>query len=324
MPNARKETAVESPDNSLPALDSATTARARPPSSVTGVDTLVEAHPGRWWTLARAATLTAALAALAMGLLASMNARAAQTVEVRDGDTAIARISLRDQTRIRVERGRITDVLGDLYDPAANPTGRLMVVKDEADGEIYVRPTAAPNPASLGPVVASSTTAPIKLDVKSDRGTFALLLQPTDVVGDTLVVRTAGLPAAPAAGASDAATPPQRAAAHVRAVKAMTVAMATTPSDGAPVADLDVRTVAAGGQEVALWREARFVLRQVFRSARMLGEAYELTNISGQRMVIDERELYRPGVWSVAVKRLNLQPGESTPVWVVRAPAANE
>ena len=68
-------------------------------------------------------------------MVVSSVALAAQTLEVRDGDTAIARISLRDQTRIRVDRARITDVLGDIYDAQRNPSGRIVLVKDDQDGE---------------------------------------------------------------------------------------------------------------------------------------------------------------------------------------------
>lgn len=255
------------------------------------------------------AWILAAIAALATSL-ASRPASAAQTLEVRDGDTALARISLRDQTRIRVDRGRITDVLGDIHDPAANPAGRLAMVRDESDGEVYVKPMpAAPGvPGADGVLAAPPFSTPVKLDVKTDRGTFALLLQPADVVGDTLVLRPVGSPKPPAAGEQ------RRAATHERGIKALTLSMVNPGLDAA----LQTVPVAGGGQEVALWREARFVLRQVSQAAGLVGQAYELTNLSGKRMVIDERELYREGVVAVAVRRLALVPGETTAVWIVR------
>jgi conjugal transfer pilus assembly protein TraK len=79
-----------------------------------------------------------------------------------------------------------------------------------------------------------------------------------------------------------------------------------------------VRRLAGGGLEFALWREARFVQVARYDVPGLVGEAYELTNISGQRMVIDERELYRPGVVSVSLRALQLAPGASTEVWIVR------
>jgi len=35
-------------------------------------------------------------------------------------------------------------------------------------------------------------------------------------------------------------------------------------------------------------------------------------------MVIDERELYRTRVLAVSARQLDLAPGETTPVWIVR------
>ena len=49
----------------------------------------------------------------------------------------------------------------------------------------------------------------------------------------------------------------------------------------------------------------------------LVGEKYQLTNVSKQRMVIDERELYRRGVLAVMVETLELEPGESTQIMVV-------
>lgn len=259
----------------------------------------------------RSELLALVMAGLALG--SSGAALAAQALDVRDGDTALARISLRDQTRIRVDRGRITDVLGDIHDPASNPTGRLALLRDEADGEVYVKPMPSSAwPSGVEPASSpGAAAAPVKLDVKTDRGTFALLLQPADVVGDTLVLRPIG-----AVGAVRARSEgePRKASAHARSVKALALALANPDLDGAPRAT----QVAGGGREVALWREARFVLRETQHASGLVGESYELTNISGQRMVIDERELYREGVVAVAVKRLTLAPGETTPVWLIR------
>ncbi|MGM9489652.1 TraK domain-containing protein [Ideonella sp. YS5] len=257
----------------------------------------------------RSELLAVVLAGLAIG--GSDSALAAQTLDVRDGDTALARISLRDQTRIRVDRGRITEVLGDIHDAATNPAGRIALVRDDADGEVYVKPMPASAGWPSGPEAAPApvtASAPVKLDIKTDRGTFALLLQPADVVGDTLVLRPLGSVRALPEGE------PRKASAHARSVKALTLAMVSPGQDGAPKGT----PVVGGGREVALWREARFMLREVQHVPGLVGETYELTNVSGKRMVIDERELYRDGVVAVAVKRLTLAPGEATPVWLVR------
>ena len=261
-----------------------------------------------------ATSALATLAALATFAVTSTCASAAQFIDARDGDTAIAKMSMKDQTRIKLERGRITDVIGDVYSKDKNPTGRIVVIPDEEDGEIYIRPVDA-------------GTRPVKIDLRTDRGKFSLLLQPVDIPGDTLILRSRGLASPPGSAATQtseflpvaippaaqtAGAPIPRNAGHVRALKALTLAMA-----GAEVpADIEVR---AASQLVTLWRESRFVLVATFLSRELVGETYELTNVSQDEMVIDERELYREGVQSVSVKYHQLAAGSRTPVWIVRS-----
>lgn len=253
-------------------------------------------------------------------LAASGPVSAAQFIDARDGDTAIAKMSIKDQTRIKLERGRITDVIGDVYSKDKNPVGRIVVIADEDDGEVYVRPV-------------DGSARPIKIDLRTERGKFSLLLQPIDMPGDTLVLRPRGMAQPPGsalaaqsvelAGAGMAlttqatGTPLARNASHVRALKALTLAMAGSELP----ADVEVRTV---NQVVALWREARFVLGSIYLARELVGESYELTNISDAGMVIDERELYRDGVQSVSVKLQQLAPGARTAVWVVRSRQPND
>lgn len=253
-------------------------------------------------------------------LAASGQVSAAQFIDARDGDTAIAKMSIKDQTRIKLERGRITDVIGDVYSRDKNPAGRIVVIADEEDGEVYARPV-------------DGSARPIKIDLRTERGKFSLLLQPIDMPGDTLVLRPRGMAQPPGsvlptqsaelAGAGTALTtqsigaPLARNASHVRALKALTLAMAGSELP----ADVEVRTV---NQVVTLWREARFVLGSLYLARELVGESYELTNVSETDMVIDERELYRDGVQSVSVKLQQLAPGARTAVWVVRSRQPND
>lgn len=256
---------------------------------------------------------TIVLVGLCLLCVFAQPAGAAQTVEVRDGDTTISRISVRDQTRLRIERGRVLDIIGDVFDPQKAPGGRVLVLKDEEQGEVYLKPVPPVSmrgmDGNLLPGPLTGSIPPIKLDVKTDRGTVGLLLQPADVVGDTISLRITG-------GELRAASPELREknTAHTRSVKALTLAMASPALAG----EVQAQRLPRGGQEMALWKEARFTLVAKYEVPGLVGEAYELTNVSSEPMVIDERELYRPGVLSVGLRFLNLAPGATTPVWIVR------
>lgn len=71
---------------------------------------------------------------------------------------------------------------------------------------------------------------------------------------------------------------------------------------------------------MALWQEAQFKLVRQVEGRDLQGEEYSLTNISGTAMVLAEQEFDRVegDVVAVAIERHNLQPGESTPVYVIR------
>jgi len=71
---------------------------------------------------------------------------------------------------------------------------------------------------------------------------------------------------------------------------------------------------------VPLWQEVRFVLEKRFDTGdRWTGDEYLLTNISTNRMVLDEREFYNDAsIATIAIEKPELQPGQSTEVFIVR------
>jgi len=237
------------------------------------------------WALAVRGSLVLSLALGAPG-----PARALQIVEAIEGQTVFAKISARELTRITIDRARVRAVTG--------LEGQLLLEKDDHTGSIYVRPTDA--------------SRPVNVFVTADSGrTYALVLQPVDMPADTIVLRDRTQRPATETSALERTGP------HEKVVKAMVIALAT----GEPAPDLDLREV---GREVALWREAHFFLERSLLGRRIVGDRYRLTNISPRTMRITEAELFKPGVLGIAVEQLELAPGESTPVYVVRERGASE
>ena len=119
------------------------------------------------------------------------------------------------------------------------------------------------------------------------------------------------------AGATTLSAPLGTSAHHVRALKALLVAMA---SGRVPI---DVR-VEELDQPIQLWAEARFSLVRRFDGRNLVGERYQLTNVSDTVMVLAEQEFDRPDthdggqVLGVAIDNHNLRPGESTSIYVIR------
>lgn len=249
----------------------------------------------------------------------STSARALQLIEARDGVTVEAVVSIKEPTRIRIENAKITDVFGNLYSsncglpaaappgpsspaiPTTNPAGEVALECDRDKGEIYVRPIG-------------SSTKPINLFVSSSNATYTLLLRRSDIPSDTIVIRdrTTRQVGLEVSGARSG--PLSQSANHIRAMKGLLVAMASDRV--AP----DVR-VEEVNRPLQLWAEAKFALIRTYEARHLVGEKYLLTNVSNQVMVLAEQEFDRPegGVIGVAIENLNLRPGDSTSVYVIRS-----
>lgn len=251
----------------------------------------------------------------AAALIASTPALALQTIEARDGVSVEAIVSTKEATRIRLDGAPITDVFGNIYSsncaaspvaagaptpttPAFNPTGEIVLECDRDKGEVYVRPVG-------------NSAKPINLFVSSANATYTLLLRKSDVPADTIVIRDKTSRPARADGAVPG--PVGRSSSHIRSLKAMLIAMA---SDRVP-SDLRVDEV---NMPRALWADAKFTLLRVVEGRGLIGEKYLLTNVSNTTMVLAEQEFDREegNVLAVSIDNLNLRPGESTNVYVIR------
>ncbi len=252
--------------------------------------------------------------------LINANAYALQIVEARDGVAAEATLSMKEPTRIRIEGSPITDVFGNIHSysnncqaptavpanatqspMASNPAGEIVVECDREKGEIYIRPVGTGG-------------KPINLFISSATSTYTLLLRRADVPADTIVVRDK----TPRQALSDSAAPTRsnasgRSPNHIRALKALLVAMAT---DRVPT-DFRVEEV---NRPVQLWEEAKFNLMRAYEGRGLIGEKYLLTNVSDQPMVLAEQEFDREDghITAVAIENHNLRAGESTSVYVIR------
>ncbi len=224
------------------------------------------------------------LACVLLALSAGSPALALQIVDAQDGETALAKISRKEVTRIAIERGRIRKVTGN--------AGEFVLEKDDEKGQIFLRP-ASPD-----------STRPINLFVSTERSTIGLLLQPVDTPSETIVIREAQAP-------RDRPAHIARAARHVRTVKNLLLVMA---QDALPE-DMQVREP---GRELMLWPGTRLVLQRQWRGTSVVGEKFQLLNTGESALELSERDLFQRGVMAVSVEQHTLVPGAATTLFVVR------
>lgn len=307
------------------AVSTGTAGRPAPSRRMRPLDVRNACDAQRWTRLPPTARRVIALTALSLGL----QAHALQLIEASDGVAVEAIVSIKEPTRIRIEGAAITDVVGNIHSSqcggaaalpdapaggttvprtaatAINPAGEVVLECDRDKGEVYIRPVG-------------TSDKPINLFVASATATYTLVLRRADVPADTIVLRDRTPRALrPATAPQPEAAPPGPAPSHIRAMKAMLVAMA---SDRVP-ADIRVEDVQ---RPIRLWAEAELFLLRLFDGRGWIGELYALRNVSAAPMVLAEPEFDRPDsasggeVAGVAIERHTLQPGERTRVYVIR------
>ena len=232
--------------------------------------------------------------AMALASAVSANVLAAQIVEGGDGSTIYAKVSKKEMTRLSIDNGRVTDI--------RFRQGELSVDTDEATGQIFM---SIPNGAD------AKNIKPINGFLTTDAGhTFTLVLQVVDTPSETIIIKQPRAKPDPRTNAFKSTS-------YDKAVKRLISVMA---NDELPD-DMQVKEV---GQRVDLWQEATMTLERQYVAGDIVGERYMVANISKAPMVLDEREFYRKGVSVVALDQLNLTPGASTRLYVIREKAQNE
>lgn len=228
------------------------------------------------------------LALLLLSNLALIPAsHALQTANAVEGKSIFVKMSTRDFNRIAIEGGRVRLVKG---------ADRDMVLgdKDEVTGQALIKPLVKD---------------PFSLFVFSETGmTYTIVVQPMDIPSESIILREQ-LPKKPVAPspAGKIETP----AGYIKAIKSLLHVM---NSDNVP-GDIEVRTT---WKEIKLWQNTRFALEKVYSGQLLVGESYRLFNLGQSNIRIAEQEFYKKGVIAVAVKALELEPGKSTQVFVIK------
>ena len=223
-------------------------------------------------------------------LLSPCVAFALQVIEPVEGVNTFVKISAKETTRLAVENGKIESLImsdGDLY-----------VEKDAERGQMFIRPLILNKPINVRALLVSGAT-------------YNLVMQAVDIPQEDVIIHDAlaaekGKESASAKGGRSPSTP------LAKSVRNLLTSMA----QDTPPASADARQV---NQEMALWEGTRFVLTATYAERGMVGEKYRLTNVSKSQLRVVEQELYRKGVIAVAIENMQLDPKQSTNIYVIRS-----
>lgn len=225
------------------------------------------------------------LALVLLGL--SHESHALQLVDVVDGQTVTVKVSGKDLTRIAMADGGRIDRVWGLED-------YMQVEPDREGGQVFLRP--APG----------LTARAFSFFVRDDQGaTHTLLAVPVDMPSDTVLLR-------PKNRAAEVSNVVALAIPYTERIKNLVRALArgAVPEGYMPSTE---------EHEIPLWAEARIMLTARY-SGELMGEVYQLTNISDAEMRLDEREFARlaTDIKAVAIVEHRLAPQQSTRLYLVR------
>lgn len=228
-------------------------------------------------------------------MLFSGSVYATQYVQADEARQLDAVISPAAMTRISIEGGRIINVR--FLD------GELDLQKDEIAGQVYVKPTTSQKKVNLFVTGDSNKT-------------YLLGLLTTGKQADSIVIqeRTAQDNQQRQIEHMQARIPrsvSNREDSYTRSIKAFLIAIANNNTSGFGV------QVTPSYAEVPLWKEVLFIRKNRYSAADLYAESYVLTNVSKQPLVLSEQEFFKPGVLAVAIRKLTLNPGQQTEVYIV-------
>lgn len=179
--------------------------------------------------------------------------------------------------------------------------GDLQVVRDKTTSQLYVR---------------SLTSRNSNLYVVSEEGkTYQLILKPNAKQGDSIIIDVAArkkMEASLHSGQATVMPVTSNSAEYIRAIKQFVIAIMNGSGES-----LGIRAKQAY-ETIPLWQNTVFVKTKQFFAADMQADVYSLTNTGVRDLIIREQEFYRPDVYAVAVRKMQLKPGEMTDVFVVR------
>jgi conjugal transfer pilus assembly protein TraK len=225
------------------------------------------------------------LCAVACVIASIGTANALQVIDPVEGHNSFIKISAKELTRIAVENGKLVSLIAS--------DGELVVEKDADRGQIFIRPLVLNKPINVRLITGAG-------------GTYSVVMQAVDIPQEDVVIRDpAGKKGERSAGGE------QKATSHSAALKALVAQMANPEQSS--IAD-----VKQMNQEVSLWENSKFFLTAVYTARGLVGEKYRLHNTGKERLRLVEQELFRKGVVAVAIENLNLDPGQSTNVYVIR------
>jgi len=220
-----------------------------------------------------------------IGCVVSFNVFGFQSLNLNPNDSASAKISSLELSRIFVEGERIKSIRG--------MENTYIFKSDNTKGEIYLKPTP----------LYQTKMFTVFINTESGR-TFTLLLTPVDVPSQTIMIKSQGI--------IKKAEKWERILPYEGTLVNLVLAMFNeTEIDGFEVKNvIDVKPKFLG--DIATLK-----LLTVYNGNHLTGEVFEVKNRKKSQIVITEKEFYKPNARAIALKDHVIEGGASTLLYVI-------
>lgn len=218
--------------------------------------------------------------------LTIMAATSVQVFNFKDGGSDLAEVSTREVNIIKL------------------PSPDIKVVTNSNNVEIKI----------LGENALLQFTGeaqPTSLVFLSKKGVYSLTVIPRGIPSATIVIKDEQAEKSEAHSWETSSD-------YVGVIKHLVKSMYTnTPPEGYKVERIE-------RQITPLWEKTLLTHKYRYYGAALVGDVYELKNISEQNMVIKPSEFYVKGILAVSLESENLSKGQSTLVYIVRQSSSAE
>lgn len=233
-------------------------------------------------------------AVLPLALLISGLSYGAQHVTKAHEDTVTVNVSSTEQNALIVQDRKITSVIPSIADA-------LEYEKDVAQGVLYFK---------VQPWYANRT---ISAFVNDDAGVrYKIVMRPTATLGAEEIILI------PPAKTNSRDGSSKGSQSFVQQIKELVYVMGDDSDDPQDELAIDGISRHFVKQQIPLWKEASMVYMAKYEGDELYGEHYVVTNKTPSNLILLEQEFYRKKVVAVSIENLNLLPGQSTNVYVVR------
>lgn len=218
-------------------------------------------------------------------LMLSFSAYGMKSFNVKDGSAVNIEVSSKYLTRIKIKKGRISNIWG--------MDGSIIIKPDKKSGEIYFRPK--PN-----------RKKEFSFFIKDGQShTYTIKARIVDHADQTIELIPEHRPHLEEATKFKSIP-------FVKRVKNLIKLMAKNQSS-------EDCTIDEVNKEVTLWDEVNFIHKKRYLSGKLTGNIFSLKNTTDKDLILGEHEFLsiRPNVRAVAIEKLTLKKNEETLVYIV-------